>query len=135
VKGEVRLISAEVDRASRLGKVKIALADDSRLKPGAYARAAVTLGARSGPTVPQSAVLFDADGPYLLTVADGIVSERRIVAGLTGQGRMLVAEGVSVDDTVVARAGGFLRDGDRIEPVAGDAAITGATAPAASKVR
>lgn len=135
VKGEVRLISAEVDRASRLGKVKIALADDPRLKPGAYARAAVTLGARSGPTVPQSAVLFDADGPYLLTVRDGIVSERRIVAGLTGQGRMLVAEGVSVDDTVVARAGGFLRDGDRIEPVSGDAAITGATAPAASKVR
>lgn len=136
VTGAIRLISAEVDKASRLGKVKIALDADPRLKPGAYARAAVTIGSRAGPTVPQSAVLFDADGPYVLVVKDGTVFERRIVAGLKGQGRLLVAEGVTADDQVVARAGGFLRDGDRIQPVAIDAAVTGSATPAATpKVR
>ncbi len=136
VKGSVRLISAEVDKASRLGRVKIALDADPRLKPGAYARATITIGARAGATLPQSAVLFDADGPYVLVVRDGIVVERRIVAGLKGHGRLLVAEGIAPDDLVVARAGGFLRDGDRIQPVAADAAVTGSATPAdAPKVR
>ncbi|WP_454916299.1 efflux RND transporter periplasmic adaptor subunit [Xanthobacter sediminis] len=117
VDGTVRLVSAEVDKASRLGRVKIALADDPRLKPGAYARAFVTLGAREGLVVPQSAVMFDADGAYVLVVKDGTVAVRRVAPALKSRGSVLVADGLSGDELVVARAGGFLREGDRVNPV------------------
>ncbi|MEP9356088.1 efflux RND transporter periplasmic adaptor subunit [Xanthobacter sp. KR7-65] len=115
--GKVRLVSAEVDRASRLGKVKIALPDDPRLKSGAYGRAVVTLGEVKGLTLPQSAVMFDVEGAYVLTVTDGIVGIRRIVPGLKKDGRILVTDGLSPGTDVVARAGSFLRDGDRVTPV------------------
>lgn len=117
IAGKVRLVSAEVDRASRLGKVKIALPDDPRLKSGTYGRAVIALGEVEGLSVPQSAVMFDADGAYVLVVKDGVVGERRIVPGLKKSGRVLVAEGLTPDDAVVARAGAFLRDGDHVTPV------------------
>ncbi|MFS8036783.1 efflux RND transporter periplasmic adaptor subunit [Xanthobacter sp. AM11] len=117
VDGRVRLVSAEVDAATRLGKVKIALADDARLKPGTYGRAVVSLGTVKGLSVPQSAVMFDQDGALVLVVRDGVVAERRVVPSLKKNGRVLVAEGLAADDAVVARAGSFLRDGDRVTPV------------------
>lgn len=115
--GKVRLVSAEVDRASRLGKVKIALPDDPRLKSGAYGRAVIALGEVKGLSLPQSAVMFDAEGAYVLTVTDGIVGIQRVTPGLKKDGRILVTEGLSADADVVARAGSFLRDGDRVTPV------------------
>ncbi len=115
--GKVRLVSAEVDRASRLGKVKIALPADPRLKSGAYGRAVIALGEVKGLSLPQSAVMFDAEGAYVLTVTDGIVGIQRITPGLKKEGRILVTEGLSADADVVARAGSFLRDGDRVTPV------------------
>lgn len=123
LEGRVRLVSAEVDRASRLGRVKIALPDDPRLKSGAYGRAVITLGEIKGLTVPQSAVMFDADGAYVLTVKDGVVGVHRIVPGLKKGGRILVADGLSTEDAVVARAGSFLRDGDRVTPVTAPVSI------------
>lgn len=115
--GKVRLVSAEVDRASRLGKVKIALPDDPRLKSGAYGRAVIALGEVKGLSLPQSAVMFDAEGAYVLTVTDGIVGIQRVTPGLKKDGRILVTEGLSPEADVVARAGSFLRDGDRVTPV------------------
>jgi len=117
LEGQVRLVSAEVDQASRLGRIKIALPDDPRLKPGAYGRAVVTLGEQSGLVVPQSAVMFDAEGAFVLVVDDGVVSVRRITPALKSLGRVLVAQGLSPQDKVVARAGGFLREGDRVRAV------------------
>lgn len=115
--GHVRLVSAEVDKAARLGRVRIALPEDARLKPGTYARAFVTLGERSGLVVPQSAVMFDANGAYVLVVQDGIIAERRVNPGLKSAGQVLVSQGLLPSDKVVARAGGFLRAGDRVKPV------------------
>lgn len=114
VGGTVRLVSAEVDKSSRLGTVKIALADDPRLKPGAYARALVTLGTREGLVVPQSAVMFDAEGAYVLVVNDGTVAMRRVTPALKGRGSVLISHGLKGDELVVTRAGGFLREGDRV---------------------
>lgn len=127
VRGTVRLISAEVDKASRLGRAKIALPYDPALKPGTFARGLVQLDRRDGLAVPQAAVMFDADGAYVLVVKDGVVAERRVETGLKADGRIEIRGGVTGDDLVVARAAGFLRDGDRVVPVE--------TAKTASEVR
>ncbi len=117
VPGTVRLISAEVDKASRLGRAKIALPYDRALKPGTFARGLVQLDRRDGLAVPQAAVMFDADGAYVLVVKDGVVAEKRVETGLKADGRIEIRSGVTGDDLLVARAAGFLRDGDRVVPV------------------
>lgn len=117
VQGTVRLISAEVDKASRLGRAKIALPYDPALRPGTFARGLIQLARRDGLAVPQAAVMFDADGAYVLVVKDGVVHERRVETGLKADGRIEIRGGVTGDDLVVARAAGFLRDGDRVLPV------------------
>jgi RND family efflux transporter MFP subunit len=115
--GTVRLVSAEVNKSTRLGKVKIALPADPRLKPGAYGRGVIALGAKSGLSLPQSAVMFDAEGAYVLAVENGAVARRPVKVALKSGGRVLVTGGLAPGDQVVARAGGFLRDGDRVNPV------------------
>lgn len=120
--GKVRLVSAEVDKASRLGRVKIALPQDARLKPGAYGRGVIEIGRKDGFAVPQSAVMFDGDGAYVLVVKDGVVQERRVTPALKSAGKVLLSSGVGAEDDVVARAGGFLKEGDKVTPVAATAA-------------
>lgn len=115
--GTVRLVSAEVNKSTRLGKVKIALPADPRLKPGAYGRGVIALGARSGLSLPQSAVMFDAEGAYVLGVENGAVTRRPVKVALKSGGRVLVTGGLAPGDQVVARAGGFLREGDRVTAV------------------
>lgn len=122
VDGKVRLIRIRIDKSTRLGTVMIALPDDFVLRPGTYARAQVEISRREGLSVPQSAVLFDADGAYVLVVQDHVVRERRVETGLKSNGRIELTSGIGSDDLVVARAGGFLRDGDTIIPV--EAAMT-----------
>ncbi len=117
VQGTVRLISAEVDKASRLGRAKIALPYDPALRPGTFARGLIQLARRDGLAVPQAAVMFDADGAYVLVVKDGMVNERRVETGLKADGRIEIRGGITGDDLVVSRAAGFLRDGDRVVPV------------------
>lgn len=117
VQGKVRLISAQVDKSTRLGLVEIALPEDARLRPGTYARGLIEIGRREGLVVPQSAVQFDAKGAYVLVVTDGIVNERRVETGLKSDGRVELVQGVNANDQVVVRAGGFLREGDHVTPV------------------
>lgn len=133
VEGKVRLIAAQVDKATRLGKAKIALADDPSLRPGTYGRGVVELGRREALTVPLSAVMFDADGAYVMVVEDGTVHERRVTAGLKGHGLVEISAGLKPQDVVVVRAGGFLRDGDRVRTVMNTEVSASGAAPAGAR--
>ncbi len=44
------------------------------------------------------------------------------MTGIRDGGFVEIVEGLAVGDTVVAKAGAFVRDGDRINPVAASAA-------------
>lgn len=117
VEGEVRLVEPTVDEASRLGRVKVALPPDETLRPGLFARGRIETARREGVVVPQSALLYDADGVRVQVVADGLVVERTVKTGLSDDRGVEILEGVKEGEDVVARAGGFLRDGDRITAV------------------
>ncbi|MFY9292029.1 MAG: efflux RND transporter periplasmic adaptor subunit, partial [Methylorubrum rhodinum] len=63
-------------------------------------------------------VLYAADGTAtVLAVAEGRVAARRVETGLSAEGFTEVRSGIAAGETVVARAGSFLRDGDRVRPV------------------
>jgi HlyD family secretion protein len=120
--GRVRLLYPEVDRSTRLGKVRIALPADPALRIGSFARGTVVVARRTGVAVPLSAVLFEADGAVVLAVVEGKVEARRVRTGLTAEGFVLIERGIAAGETVVVRAGSFLRHGDPVRPVIAEAA-------------
>ncbi len=116
VDGSVRLISAEVDKASRMGKVRIALQAGAPARVGSFATGEIAVARSEGVGVPASAVERDSAGARLLVVRDGIVEQRRVTAGIAEGDWLEIRNGVAPDETVVARAASFLRPGDRVRP-------------------
>ncbi len=121
VQGTIRLKSPEIDKATRLGHVRIALAHDDRLAIGASARGSVEIGRKKGVTLPLSAVSYDKTGAYVQVVKENIVRTQRVEVGLRGAQKAEIASGLTAGDQVIARAGTFVRDGDRVKPVAAPA--------------
>ncbi len=131
LRGKVRRVYPEVDRATRLGKIRIRLADDPVLRIGAFARGTVEVARREGIAVPVSSLLYAADGRASVLVAkDGRVEARTVTTGLSSEGFTEIRSGIAAGETVVARAGSFLRDGDRVRAVPRPSTGTPMSAPA-----
>lgn len=124
VVGTVRLVSPEVDKATRLGRVRIYLGDNPDLRIGAFARGTVETGASRGLAVPASAILYGPEGPSVQVVRDHRVETRRIKTGLTVGALAEVREGLREGELVVSRSGTFLRDGDAVRPLPDKAKIS-----------
>jgi HlyD family secretion protein len=117
VDGSVRLISPEVDKTTRLGRVRIFLGDDAGLRVGSFARGSIVTAAAKGLAVPASSVLYGPEGPTVQVVVGSRVETRRVKTGLAAGELVEVREGLAEGDLVVARAGTFLREGDTVKPV------------------
>ena len=117
IKGRVRNIFPEVDRSSRLGKVRISLDKDPALRIGSFARGTVEVARRTGVAVPAASVLYGRDGATVLAVVGDKVEARKVRTGLTAEAFVEIAHGLKAGEAVVARAGSFLRDGDVIRAV------------------
>lgn len=112
--GAVRLVSLEVDKTTRLGRIRVALPANKNLPIGAFARGVVELGKRTGVSVPQSAITFGKVGASVQVLQQGQVRTRLVRLGLVGDGFIEIASGLQDGEQVIARAGSFLRDGDRV---------------------
>ena len=115
--GHVRLVAPEVDPLTRLGRVRIALGDSTRLTVGGFARAKVQTERREGVIVPLSAVLFGPAGARVQVVAGGVVATRPVRTGLRSEGQVEITAGLAPGETVVAVSGSFVRDGDHVAAV------------------
>ena len=116
VTGRVRQVAPEVDANTQLGRARISLGNDDKLKVGSYARAIVEVNRSCGATIPLSAVLYGPEGAVVQVVRDDRVETRRVRVGLLAGGNAEIREGLNEGDLVVARAGAFLREGDRVRP-------------------
>ncbi|MGD9669175.1 MAG: efflux RND transporter periplasmic adaptor subunit [Hyphomicrobiaceae bacterium] len=125
VTGRVRLVAPEVDRTTRLGSAKIFIGDRPDLRIGAFARAHVVTREGSGITVPAAAILYSADSrPSVLVVRGDRVEARDVATGLRSGDVVEITKGLNEGELVVAKAGTFLRDGDRVRPITPDAKIS-----------
>jgi HlyD family secretion protein len=115
--GKVRLFSGGINPTTQLGQVRIFVGSDSRLRTGAFGRATVQIGQRCAPAIPLSAVLYGPGGAVVQVARSGRIETRRVLVGLLDKGQAEVREGLAEGETVVARAGAFLRDGDRVRAV------------------
>jgi HlyD family secretion protein len=113
--GTIWQIGAIIDAGTRQGTVRIVLPGDQNLRPGAFARADIEVGNTTGVLLPQTAVLSDEQGNYVLVVGSGNKLERRAVTvgGARSEG-LLVSRGLNGSERVVAIAGAFLRTGETV---------------------
>jgi HlyD family secretion protein len=116
--GHIRLLGAVIDPQTRLGMARVALEPDPNLRPGAFARAEVTVSNAERAVLPQTAVLTDDKGTYVLIVNAQHKVERRAVhvSGMVQNG-VTIADGVTGKEQVVATAGAFLQEGELVNPV------------------
>jgi HlyD family secretion protein len=117
--GRVRLVSPEVDAATRLGRVRLSLATPDPPAIGGFGRGAIEVARHDGVLVPLSAVLFEPDGARVQVVQSGVVRTRAVTLGLQAGGVAEIARGLSAGEAVVAVSGTFVRDGDRVAAVRG----------------
>jgi HlyD family secretion protein len=120
--GAIRLVSPEVDKASRLGRVRISLPEDSALKIGSFGRGNILVRSGEAITLPSSALLFGTSGTYVQIVEANRVVSRKVTIGMQSGGMQSgdaveIASGVIEGEIVVARSGTFLRTGDLVTPV------------------
>ena len=125
VNGRVRLVDQEVDKASRTGKVRIALEDVSHAHIGAFASGQVELARRDGVGAPATAFEREGKKARLYVVSNGKVEERQVKPGIVDGDSVEIESGVAPGESVVARAAAFLRPGDRVRPVPEAAASAG----------
>ncbi len=117
--GRVRLVSPEVSRTTRLGRVRVEIVGAEPLVIGSFARAAVEVARRDGVLAPLSAVLFQPDGAVVQVVRDGVVDTRRVEIGLRAGQQVEIAQGLAPGEEVVSVSGTFIRGGDRVVAVRG----------------
>lgn len=122
--GKVRLVSPEVDKATRLGRVKVFLGSNPQLRIGTYAHGLIETAHSRGLGVPTSAVTFEQGATYVQVVSANTVKKQAIRIGLISGDLVEVKEGLHDGDLVVTRAGTFLRDGDVVRPVVPEAKLS-----------
>jgi multidrug efflux pump subunit AcrA (membrane-fusion protein) len=115
--GRVRFFSSAINPTTQLGQIRVFIGNDPRLRVGAFGRATIKVGRRCSPAIPLSAVLYGPGGAVAQVVRDRRIETRRVSIGLVAAGQAEIREGLSEGDMVVARAGAFVREGDRVRPV------------------
>ncbi len=115
--GQVWQVSPVIDPQSRQGIARVALAYAPELKPGGFASAVITSGTLVAPKLPDSAILSDSKGSYVYIVGkDNKAMRRNVTTGLITDGGIAIVAGLDGSERVVLRAGGFLSQGETVNP-------------------
>ena len=117
IPGRVWQISPVIDPSNRQGTIRIELPYNSALRPGGFAAAEVAGGVGDVPLLPESAVQSDAKGNFVYIVgSDNKVTRRDVKIGDVDDRGVTVLSGLAGTERVVAAAGAFLNEGDKVKP-------------------
>jgi len=117
ITGVVRLISPRVDSNNRLGKVRVRLPVRPDLRPGGFGRA--TFGASGAPVtaIPESAIRYEADGLFVMTVdSNNRAHQTAVKIGQKGGGWAQLVQGPPAGTRIVLGGASFVTDGDVVRP-------------------
>lgn len=123
--GTLRLISPEIDAASRLAKIRIQPIEPLAIKPvktaiGTDVAVKLHLAPKAvAVSIPFSAVSFDNQGQAFTKVVNlqNKVEKRAITLGVMHQSAVEILTGLQTGEQVIRQAGVFVDEGDVIEPI------------------
>jgi HlyD family secretion protein len=122
LEGRVRLVSPTVDPTTRLGLVHIVVDNHDSARAGMYGSAEIIVSEKSALALPLSAVTTSRSGSTTRKVEGDVVKQVKVETGIQDGAFVEIVSGLQTGDEVVAKAGAFVRDGDRIRPVAAEPA-------------
>lgn len=115
--GTVWQIDPTIDPQTRQGIARVSLAYAPGLRPGGFASAVIRSGTVVAPMLPESAVMSDDKGNYVYIVGkDDKVERRDVTTGLVTANGIAITSGLTGQERVVLRAGGFLNPGEKVKP-------------------
>jgi RND family efflux transporter MFP subunit len=115
--GSIWLLEPVIDPQSRQGVARIALPRAEALRSGGFANVVIEGARAQRPVVPQSAVLSDRDGTYVLVIGQGDVVRRVAVkTGAAAPDGIAILSGLTGRERVVVSAGAFLSPGEKAAP-------------------
>lgn len=115
--GSIRLVEPTLSNDTRLGRVYIKLDEPEKARVGMFASAEIITQEKKGVVLPLSAVTTSREGTVARKVEDGIVKLVKVETGIQDGQVIEIASGLAAGDEVVAKAGAYVRDGDRVRPV------------------
>ena len=114
----VRLVEPSIDPVTRLGHIRITLSDTAQIRAGMFAEASVLVSETKAAAVPVTAVSNRNGITTVMVVEAGIVREQPVTTGIRDGAWVEISQGLTAGQTVVTKAGAFVRDGDHIAPIA-----------------
>ena len=115
--GKLTLVEPSIDLATRLGRARITLDMPDQVRAGMFAEADILVASRSAIAVPVTAVGSEGKEITVMTVKDGVVHRTVITTGIRDGGWVEVVSGLAEGDQIVAKAGAFVTEGDKINPI------------------
>ena len=106
--GRISMLDSRVDQTTRAIKARAEFANgEGALRPGMMMRIAVDQGQRTAVAVPEAAVQFESDQPYVFVIVDRgggklIAEQRPIVIGAREGGVIEVRDGLKAGEKIVA---------------------------------
>lgn len=121
--GTVQKVSPVADERTRTVEVEIHVPNPQRrLKPGMFARVELVLREKKGvPVIPDHAVTWVEDEPFVTVVNDGKAHRRAVKLGLAEGPVVEVTEGLQAGALVVTRGQQGLNEGDPVAVIEEDA--------------
>jgi RND family efflux transporter MFP subunit len=115
--GRIARVAPVLDPATRTAPIEVEIPNESyKLKPGMYARVAVTTDERKDTLVVPTNAVVDYSGRrgVFVASADSIVTFRPVRVGIEESEQIEILDGVAEGDRVVTIGAAALRDGDRV---------------------
>ena len=115
--GQVWQLSPTIDPQTRQGTARIALSFAPELRPGGFATARISSGTLNATVLPESAVLADGEGSFVYVVGEDNKANRTpVTTGMVTPQGIAITDGLSGNEMIVLRAGGFLNPGEVVNP-------------------
>ncbi|MCJ8027111.1 efflux RND transporter periplasmic adaptor subunit [Shinella yambaruensis] len=115
--GTIRLVEPTLDPQSRLGRVYIRFDEPGKARAGMFASAQIVVEEKEGVVLPLSAVTTAGGKTVARKVEGGVVKLVPVETGIQDGQVIEIVSGLAAGDEVVAKAGAYVREGDRINPV------------------
>ena len=114
---QVWQISPVINEQDRQGTARCAMPYAPELRPGGFASAEINSGSVVAPLLPESAIQNDEKGPFVYIAGrDNKVVRRDVKTGIVTANGIAVVEGLSGNEKVIQRAGGFVSPGEVVRP-------------------
>ncbi len=118
LKGTIRLVTPRIDSASRTAVIRVALPSSKTLPVGLFVNATITTGEVQGMVIPDSALQRGASGTYVWQVGQEGVVARLAVEVVFQREDTVVIKDIPPGTRLVAKAGSFVKEGDRVSVIA-----------------